>query len=172
MTGQLHGHALLRTFLALVLCTTSLTALAGPFLDGDWTPLGPGELDALRGGFTTETGLQVSLGIERVVSINGEVVARTSLHVADVRQPGMQQVNPTNDVLAALALVQNGAGNSYQAQLSEGSLGGTVIQNSLSDQRIVTRTTIDASVNSIDLIKSLNFQGSLSDAIARAATPR
>lgn len=49
--------------------------------------------------------------------------------------------------------------------------GGVVIQNSLNDQLIRTHTVICSSVNSMALLKTLNFQGSMSDALARTAGP-
>ena len=144
-----------RGAVALALGALFAPAHAQPF----GTPVGADQLAAMRGGFASATGLQVAIGIERLVMINGEVVARTSVDLGNLSRP------------AAFTLVQNGPGNVYQAQLAHLAAGGIVIQNSLSDQRIASQTTINASVNSIDLIKSLNFQGSLSDALARAAAP-
>jgi hypothetical protein len=55
--------------------------------------------------------------------------------------------------------------------MSNATLAGTVIQNTLNDQRIDSRTTISASVNSMDLLSTLQFHGTLSDALARTAGP-
>ena len=125
------------------------------------------ELAALRGGFTTNTGLQISLGVERTISVNGEVLARQSLGLAEVAGRGAGAV-AAHEALSDIKLVQNGAGNVMVAPLSAQASGGLVIQNTLNDQRIQTQTVINAAVNSADIIKSLNFQGSLGDALARA----
>jgi hypothetical protein len=128
-------------------------------------------LDQSRGGFTLDTGLQLTLGIEREVSINGNVVSRTSLRLTDLSRLSVEQARQTSEALSAVKLVQNGSDNIYQAAMSGQTLGGTVIQNSLNDQLIRTHTVIHSSVNSMALLKTLNFQGSLGDAIARGVGP-
>ena len=136
-----------------------------------WAPVEESLLEQSRGGFTFETGLKLSLGIERVVSVNGEVVARTSVQLTDIGRLGAEQAQQTSDALSAVKLVQNGRDNIYLGAMSTQTLGGAVIQNSLNDQLIRTHTVIHSSVNSMALLKALNFQGTLGDAIARAAGP-
>ena len=43
-------------------------------------------LDDYRGGFVTDNGLAVSLGIERIVTINGNVAERSQLELGDLGQ--------------------------------------------------------------------------------------
>ena len=136
-----------------------------------WEPVAESVLDQSRGGFTFDTGLRLTLGIEREISINGEVVSRTSLQLTDISRLSAEQAQQTSDALSAVKLVQNGRDNIYVGAMSAQTLGGTVIQNSLNDQLIRTHTVIHSSVNSMALLKTLNFQGSLCDAIARAAGP-
>ena len=136
-----------------------------------WVPVGEDVLEQSRGGFTFGNGLQLTLGIEREVSINGQVVSRTSLQLTDISRLSAEQAQQTSDALSAVKLVQNGRDNIYVGAMSTQTLGGTVIQNSLNDQLIRTQTVIHSSVNSMALLKTLNFQGSLGDAIARAAGP-
>lgn len=143
----------------------------GAGLAQDWVPVTEAVLDQSRGGFTLETGLQVMLGIDREVSINGTVVARTSLQLTDLSRLSAEQAQQTSDALSAVKLVQNGSDNIYAAAMSTQTLGGTVIQNSLNDQVIRTHTVIHSSVNSMALLQALNFQGTLGEAIARAAGP-
>ena len=50
-----------------------------------WEPVSAERLDETRGGFTTPAGLEVSLGIQRLVTINGDIVAKTTLQIADIR---------------------------------------------------------------------------------------
>lgn len=136
-----------------------------------WVPVAESLLDQSRGGFTFDTGLRLTLGIEREVSINGDVVSRTSLHLTDISRLSAEQARQTSDALSAVKLVQSGRDNIYLGAISAQTLGGTVIQNSLDGQLIRTHTVIHSSVNSMALLKTLNFQGSLGDAIARAAGP-
>lgn len=141
-------------------------------LDGSWVPVPASLLERQRGGFTGLRGLQLSFGIERLVTINGKVVAHTHFEVRDIATLSVAQARQTSATLSALDLVQNGGDNMVLGALGDGMLPGTIIQNTLNDQRIVSQTIINTSVNSVDLLKTLNFQGSLGDAIARAAGPR
>jgi hypothetical protein len=144
-------------------------ALAAP---AGWVAVEAATLAQARGGFTTPAGLQVSLGIERVVAINGEVQSRTSFQLADIGRLGAEQAAQTRAALSEVKLIQNGSDNIALAALAESTLGGIIIQNSLSDQRIQSRTLINASVNSAGPLMAIHFNGSVSDAIARAASPR
>lgn len=147
--------------------------LAGPATASPpgWEAVDAAALDRLRGGFTTHNGLEVSLGIERLVSINGQVVSRTSFQIADVRRLDPGQARAAGAALSAVQLIQNGSDNTAGALFSADTLGGTVIQNTLNNQQIESRTVIHSSVNSLGLLKTINFNGNLSDAIARAAGP-
>ncbi|MGZ8289999.1 MAG: hypothetical protein ACXWVG_14640 [Telluria sp.] len=125
-----------------------------------WVPVSAEVLDDTRGGFTTPTGLEVSLGIQRIVTINGDVVAQTSLQIADIRaMTGAEALN-AQEALSATTLVQNGTGNVFTGE----GISGTFIQNSLSDQIIRTQTVISSTVNSSSLLKDLNFNQSVRDA--------
>ncbi|MBC7505834.1 MAG: hypothetical protein H7267_08955 [Sandarakinorhabdus sp.] len=128
-------------------------------------------MSALRGGFTSANGLQVSLGVERLVAINGEVVSRTSFQLADIGRLDPDQARETSAALSAVKLIQNGSDNIYSAVFANDTLGGTVIQNSLNGQRIESSTIINSTVNSIGLLKTMNFSANVSDAIARTAGP-
>lgn len=156
--------------LALAACPAAGQA-PPPGPGAGWVPVSAAVLDAARGGFTFETGLQLTLGIHREISINGEVVSRTSLQLTDVSSLSAEQAQQTSAALSAIKLVQNGHDNIVVGAMSTQTLGGTVIQNSLNDQLIRSHTVIHSSVNSMALMKTLNFQASLGDAIARAAGP-
>lgn len=125
-----------------------------------WEPVSAEVLEESRGGFTTPGGLEVSLGIQRVVTINGDIVARTSLQIADIRaMTGAEALN-AQEALAATTLVQNGVGNVFSGD----GISGTFIQNSLSDQIIRSQTVISSTVNSSALLKDINFNQSVRDA--------
>lgn len=124
------------------------------------SPVAAARLDQARGGFTTPGGLELSLGIERMVLINGEIVARTNVQIADIRAVSPAEVQAAHAALASTTLVQNGAGAVFSGDGS----GGTFIQNSLSDQVIRSQTVISSTVNSTSLLKDLNFNQSVRDA--------
>lgn len=131
---------------------------SGP--DASWIPASAERLDSARGGFTTPGGLELSLGIERMVLVNGEVVSRTNIQIADIRAVSVDEAAAARAALASTTLVQNGAG----AVFSGSAVGGTFIQNSLSDQVIRSQTVISSTVNSTSLLKDMNFNQSLRDA--------
>ena len=144
-----------------------------------WRAVDAAELDAARGGFQLPSGLAVGLGIERTVAINGQLITQTRFAVADVRTMNAEQAAMARDAMFSLQLVQNGRVTSNDpvaaamagAALPRG-LGATIVQNSLDNQRIQSQTVIDASVNSLDGYKALNFSSSVLDALAHATTGR
>ncbi len=157
-----------------VLLTTLLAGACGAAAASDaggpesWTAVDADTLDEARGGFETPGGLNLSLGIERVVSINGEVMSRTSVALPDLATATAEQLAQARDALGSARLIQNGAGNFIATDLGLGN-GGTLVQNTLDDQTIKTYTTISSTVNSMALIKDINFQSTIRDAIVRSA---
>lgn len=138
----------------------------------EWLPVDAASLDTARGGFTGPGGLTVSLGIDRMVSINGEVLARSSIDVAGLGGVDGARLRQAGEALSATKLIQNGAQNSFAAGDAGSALPAIVVQNSLNNQVIRTETLIRASVNSAALLNTLHFQGSLQDALARSVAPR
>lgn len=132
-----------------------------------WTAVDATTLGKLRGGFTTPAGLEVSLGIERMVMLNGVVLAQTNVEIADLGRLGDASPEAARDALSSVQLVQNGAGN--VAALAGTVAPATLVQNTLDGQRIDSSTVIHSSVNSIGLLTALNVQDSLREAISRAA---
>lgn len=126
-----------------------------------WEPVSAEVLEKSRGGFTTPGGLEVSLGIQRVVTINGDVVAQTSLQIADIRALTSAEALSAQEALAATTLIQNGIGNTFTGD----GISGTFIQNSLNDQIIHSQTVISSTVNSSALLKDINFNQSVRDAM-------
>ena len=137
-------------------------------LPDEWAPVSAQTLDGSRGGFDTGTGLLVSFGIERAVSVNGNLVSNTSFNIPNVANLTPEQAKLATVALSTVNLVQIGPGNSYQP----GNLGslnlGLTVQNSLNDQLIRSQTVINTSVNSLSLLKSLNLQGVLNEALINA----
>lgn len=128
-----------------------------------WQRIGATRLDQQRGGFDLPSGLTMSLGIDRMVTINGQLVAQSSMRIASLSSISADEARQARNALGGSTLVQNGAGN--VASLPAGP--GIYVQNTLNDQLIGTRTVINASVNSAGLIKDLNFNAGLRDALVR-----
>lgn len=64
-----------------------------------------------------------------------------------------------------MAIIQNGTGNTFQPGAILPSTLGTVIQNTLDNQKLQNVTFIQATVNSLNLLKSINMQNSVQEAI-------
>jgi hypothetical protein len=130
----------------------------------------PAALDDLRGGFDFGNGLAVSLGIERIVTINGNVLERSQLNLGDLGSL-TSGGKAAADAAGQVRLIQNGVGN-LDVNLGSGALGGTFIQNSLNDQLIRNQTIINASVNARGMLQQMNFQSTLANALNTAVTGR
>ena len=133
-----------------------------------WAAVDTETLDNARGGFETPGGLNISLGIERVVSVNGEVLSRTNLAIPDVASMNADQLIQAREALGTARLIQVGGSNFAASDVGLGS-GATLVQNSLDHQSILAQTTITSTVNSMALIKDINFHSTIRDAIVRSA---
>jgi hypothetical protein len=131
-----------------------------------WRRVDASALDTMRGGFIAPGGLTVSLGIERLVSINGAVVAHTNFQIANVRSITGAEASQAHDALSSARLVQNGANNFAVGDALAG--GGTFVQNTLDGQSINSQTTISSTVNSASLLKDMHFQAGMREAAVRA----
>jgi hypothetical protein len=131
----------------------------------------PAALDELRGGFEGPNGLAVSLGIERIVTINGNVAERSQLELGDLGSLTSGASKMSADTAGQVRLIQNGVGTA-NLQLGNTVLGGTLIQNSLNNQLINNQTIINASVNARGMLQSMNFQSTLNNALNTAITGR
>lgn len=121
-------------------------------------------LDRMRGGFELDLGLKLSFGIERVTYINGALVTSQSVSVADLQAATGGQLADALARAGGMGLIQNGAGNSYTLN-TNANLVGNVIQNSADNQKIVTRTIINSTVNSLQLLRAMNLQSAVQDGI-------
>ena len=135
------------------------------FQPGEWTAVSDEHLDNMRGGFNAGAGLNVSFGIVRTISINGEIVSKTSFHLPDVNRITTEQAQIASAAITGAGVVQNGPGNFIDPSVTAQLTSGTVIQNSLNDQRIQTLTVINAGVNSLGMLKAINTQNTLKEAI-------
>lgn len=153
-------------FLAVILCSAT-SAYADPL---DWQPIDTARLDALRGGFEIFNGLKASFGVERAAYVNGELIAKHSVNIPDIAAMTPEQATALNEAINSVVLIQNGPANSFD--LTNVAPGSTVIQNTLSDQHIVTMTTIHADVSSLAVLRDVAAQESLQLALNRVVGAR
>lgn len=140
-------------------------ATATGSLGPEWVAVAPQRLDRLRGGFELPSGLALSFGIERVVYVNGDLVATASVHIPDITRMTAMQAQGLAEIKQEM-LVQVGAGNTFNPSTS---INGVVIQNSLDDQAIRSLTTLNVGVGSLGMFQQLNANAMLQDALNTAA---
>jgi len=168
---------------------SSLADLSGHPLGQQLAAVDTQSLDEIRGGFDLN-GISFSIGIERAVYINGNLVATNVLNVKDLQSTvggtSMASALPVNAATTvaggqngtankvapqvsqnsqqassgSLGVIQNGPGNSVASQVIQNS-AATVIQNSLDKQTIQNVTTINASVNSIQMTRAMSVQNAI-----------
>jgi hypothetical protein len=133
--------------------------------DGWGVAVSNSRLDAMRGGFDTGSGLQISFGIDRAVYVNGNLVTSTSVNIPDVGQMTAAQASALAAVTNTVNVIQNGPGNTFSPSSLTQATAATVIQNSLNNQNIQALTTLNASVNTLDAFKTMNLQSTLQSAL-------
>ncbi len=157
-----------------------LASAAGEPLTGklqDWVAVESHLLDDSRGGFDTSLRLTLSFGIERAVYLNGALVTTTSFNLPAMNGIGtgdagaVSMAGSSGLPISSVAILQNGAGNSFTAGLSNLPQAATIIQNTLNNQSILSHTTINASANSLELLRANTFQGLLKDGIGQSVVP-
>ncbi len=163
----------MRTSILTVLLACGAAAHAGDIPDptDGWTAVDDARLEQARGGYDLGNGLVVSLGVERLVSINGSVVANSRFAIADVTKLSAVEAQMASDALANV-VVQSGAGNAVDPLPATAGLGALLIQNSIDDQAIRSQTTISTSVSNLALLKAVNFENLLRDALSGAVGPK
>lgn len=153
-------HRFLMHLLATVLaCTLASHASAAGPLGAEWKPVDPARLAGMRGGFVAPSGLVVSFGIERLVSINGQVVAATQLRIPDLSRM-------TADDAAALAMLRDSqVVHVGPGMRVAGGTGGLVIQNALDGQAISARTSLDVGVNTLPMFRDAELAATINNAV-------
>ena len=133
-------------------------------LGAEWTPIDPARLLEMRGGLQLPSGQLLSFGIERLVYVNGELVASATLRIPDIGRITTEQAQ----ALAAIndgTVVQVGEGNRIDAA---GAGGALVIQNTLDGQAITALTTLDVGVSTLGTLQELNTFNALQSALLNA----
>lgn len=122
-------------------------------------PIANERLDTVRGGFDLGDGLEASLGIERAVYVDGNLVTYVSVTVPDLAHVTAQQATALASVLSTVN-VQNGPGNSFSPS-SGNTTAATVIQNTLNNQTIRNMTTLNVAVNTLNAFRDAGLQQAL-----------
>ena len=88
----------------------------------------------------------------------------TSLNVSDLGRITAGRGTTAFDA-GTIGLIQSGAGNVVSPTMISAGSVGTVIQNTLDGQKIQNVTIINATTNSLGLLKGINMQSSLRGAV-------
>jgi hypothetical protein len=137
-----------------------------------WLAASDHALSQLRGGFDLGAGLVVSFGISRAVYINEQLVTSTSLQVGDLnRLTPTQAATLGQQVSTQTQLVQNGPGNTLDAGALTIPLA-SYIQNTLNNQTIRSQTVIEVTSNGLSMVKNMNLQSTINQAITNAVGNR
>ena len=156
---------------ALLLATAWPCVAGGPgeaatgALGPEWVAVAPERLERTRGGFELPSGLALSFGIERVVHVNGNLVASASVHIPDVARMTTAQARDLAEMNRGV-LVQVGEGNTFTPSTS---INGVVIQNTLGGQEVRALTTLNVGVGTLGMFQQLNANAALQDALNTAA---
>jgi hypothetical protein len=130
-------------------------------LGDEWVPVDPARLAEMRGGLLMPSGLSLSFGIERLVYVNGQLVASATLQIPDLGRMTADQAS----ALAAInegRVVQIGEGNRIDSGAGGNAL---VIQNTLDGQDISALTTLNVGVDTLGMLQELNSYDALHSAL-------
>ena len=158
---------LIATSVALIFLPSSavMAGTAVPFTAvTNWMPINPARLAEMRGGMQLPSGLSLSFGIERLVYVNGELVANASLQISDVSRMTTEQAQALASINAGM-VVRTGQGNHFDPSNGAATL---VIQNSLDGQQIVAITTLDIGVDTLASYMQMNASDALHSALINA----
>lgn len=137
-----------------------------------WLAASDRTLDSMRGGFDLGAGLVVSFGISRAVYVNGQLLTSTSFQLGDITRLTASQASALGQQIARQAqVVQNGPGNTVEPAAATVPLA-TYIQNTLNDQTLRNQTVIEATSSGLGVLRHLNLQATINQAIADAMANR
>lgn len=141
---------------------------ASQSLGPEWVPLAAARLGDMRGGIDLPSGLNVSFGIERVVHVNGALVASTSLNIANLGSMTPEQASALG-AISTPTVVQIGEGNTFDpAMMFNGGATGLVIQNTLNGQDIRALTIVNVGVDTLGMLQNMNSYAAMQNALLLA----
>lgn len=139
-----------------------------------WITASDRTLDKMRGGFDLGAGLMVSFGISRAVYINGQLITSTTFQIGDLTSltpPQAAALSQQISTQTQAQVVKNGPGNTVELNVGTVPLA-TYIQNTVNNQTIRSQTIIDVTSNGMGMIKGMNLQATINEAVANAIGTR
>jgi hypothetical protein len=114
-----------------------------------WQKVPDQELAKLRGGFITSDGLNINVGLEQLVMIDGTVKTRFNLDLSGLGRTSGGANPLASDQNKLIQLVQNGEHNLVTPDVPANFAGGalTIIQNSVDTQLIQNFTMLQIDVS-------------------------
>lgn len=146
----------------LLAATFGVCGLASAAQGELWTAASDTQLAQMRGGFALAPDLMVSFGIVRTVRIDGAVVAHTALQIEDLRTVTLTQTRQLGEATRGIT-VQNGAGNTANVALP---MPAILVQNTENNRQLQAVTEVTAATNSLRMSHAIQWNRTLSDALA------
>ena len=137
------------------------STLAARVLGAEWVPVDPARLANMRGGLQLPSGLSLSFGMDRLVYVNGDLVASTRVNVPDIAHMTSEQAAALVSLNQGM-VVQIGAGNVVTPGTAT---NGLVIQNTLDNQDIRALTTLHVGVDTLGMLQEINSYDALRNAM-------
>ncbi len=133
-------------------------ASAGTLLNdtlNGFEPLTSEEMAALRGGFITADGIEISIGYEQAAFINGVLQTKLALDISQLARRGDIAVPPGS--IAPVKIIQTGETSmaASQPSLNPGYL--TLIQNSLDHQTLSNFSVLNIDIKNLPSVSSGSF---------------
>jgi hypothetical protein len=152
---------------AALACGVVSASYAASPISGDFPVVADSDLDQMRGGFETSSNgssLSFTFGIEKATFLNGQLVSTTTIPIPTLSSALNAQGGGATGS-NSITYINSGGGNFFSPPSMAPGSQMTVIQNSLDNQVIGNATVVNASVTSLNFIKSLVVQSSLNQMI-------
>lgn len=116
------------------------------------------------------TGAAASTVVSTSATVNEIPVVTTASATGAAASSGNAVANSgslqATTVADGMTVIQSGAGNVIASSLPSAAAIGTIVQNTLNDQKIQNITVVNASVNSMQVLQSMNLHAIISSAVA------
>lgn len=136
-------------------------------------PVSVERLDAVRGGFDLGDGLQASLGIQRAIYVDGNLVTYINVSIPDIAHITTQQAMSLATALGTLD-VQVGQGNTFNSSSSTAQASAaTVTQSALSNvtSHVAASTAPATQANTVTVVQNSLSDPMVTSTIIPASTP-
>lgn len=145
---------------AIFVHSEGLSASANQYALADCQTVSNLELDAMRGGFVTASGLQFSMGITKAVLVGGVLQTFSELNIPNMAKPtSVSSAFVRNSDVSML--IQQGSqrviSHANGSTLVQNTGNGTLVQNSANQKVIQNITTLNMTTNSASMFRNLNI---------------